>query len=456
MENNQNRNRVNQQTFEPIQRSQRPQNQSQRPVQGANRPVQRSSQSSQGAHQLTHASYTRVNPQQRSGRPINRSQSSTERIEQIRRNKQNSKPPKKPSKAIITLTSILLAGLITLTIAVTALQPKPEKPTPGTTEVTTTINIGDDTTSITRPNSGSPVVQPETPETNEERIYELDEINPTYEFITWKGKKQLTIDDDSMKQIVQLALRDAVDFYYDLDAPNCSFVLKDGKVTNTTGKENFLEKQMNWQYYMGRIYQEASGHIMVDFVNDIGEGENNPNGIFGSMPLSTNKTLNEYFRDIFHVTVDFAKKDSVITKEEVSKVLSSKETAKAVTEKIYNATLKVIIDDIHKLKSMTKGHEDCYLPYANMTPDEIMSKYSIDESLRDEVIDICNELKAYDGKYSPTLALAGLQATHLYGFSDVRSSMKNGSFFANYFNKEYIFKTFGNTDKIEESGLFYQ
>lgn len=455
MENNQNINRGQRTPYEPIQRPSRPQNTTQRVPQNSIRQTQIMSQIPQNTHQLPRASYSRVNPNERRPEQTNRSQAGERRIEQIRENKQNGKPPKKPSRGIITLTTLLLAGLLTLTIVVNALQSETLNPSTSSPEVVTTVDV-DGSSSTKRPSNSAGSANPITPSTQEDRIYELDEINPTYEFITWKGKQQLTIDDDSMKQIVELALRDAVDFYYNLEAPNCSFVLKDGKVTNTTGKENFLEKQMNWQYYMGRIYQEASGHIMVDFVNDIGEGENNPNGIFGSMPLSTNKTLNEYFRDIFHVTVDFAKYDSVITEDEVAKVLSNKETAKKVTEKVYYATLKVIIDDIHKLKSMTKGHEDCYLPYANMTPDEIMTKYGIDESLRDEVIDICNELKVYDGKYSPTLALAGLQATHLYGFSDVRSSMKNGSFFANYFNKEYIFKTFGNTDKIEESGLFYQ
>lgn len=448
MENNQNRNRGQNVPFESIQKTTRTQSTTQRVPQKPNNSTSGRPQQIQNDHQLPRTAYSRVpnqaHPQRKPQTPAH-----VQRVEQIRESKKKNERVKKPSKGIITLTTLLLAGLLTLTIIVNAMQPGKDNSTINSPEATTTVTAD-------KMNQGSSLKNSSSKTETNDRIYELDEINPTYEFITWKGKQQLTIDDDSMKQIVQLALRDAVDFYYDLKAPNCSFILKDGKVTNTTGKENFLEKQMNWQYYMGRIYQEASGHIMVDFVNDIGKGENNPNGVFGSMPISTNNTLNEYFRDVFHVTVDFAKYDSVITEEDVAKVLSSKESAKAVTEKVYYATLKVIIDDIHKLKSMTKGHEDCYLPYSNMTPDEIMSKCNVDESLRDEVIDICNELKAYKGQYSPTLALAGLQATHLYGFSDVRSSMESGTFFSKYFNKEYIFKTFGNTDKIEETGLFYE
>ena len=220
--------------------------------------------------------------------------------------------------------------------------------------------------------------------------------------------------------------------------------------------ENFIEKQMNWEYYMGRIYQEASGHIMIDFVNDIGRGADNPNGVFCSIPLTTNDTLDEYFGLIFKESTDFSKLDSVLTKQDVANVNSSKEANKIITEKVYNATLKVVIDDIHKLKSMTIGHDECYLPYKNMTPEQIMVAYNIHPSLKDEVVAICKELKEYNGLYSPTLALAAINATHLNGFTDVRSSMSDGSFFKKYFNSEYIQKTFGNTDKIEESGLFYQ
>ena len=105
---------------------------------------------------------------------------------------------------------------------------------------------------------------------------------------------------------------------------------------------------------------------------------------------------------------------------------------------------------------MTIGHSECYLPYKDMTVNQIMTMYNIDPSLKDEVQDIVNELKSFNGQYSPALALSALQATHLYGFTDVRSSMSDGSFFAKYFKTEYILKTFANTDKIEESGLLYQ
>lgn len=376
-----------------------------------------------------------------------RTPAQNQRIREIEKQKNENTPLKPPSKNLIVFLTILLAGLISLNVAISISQ-----------QNSNTSNSDNIPASSASANNDKPSSSPNyiTPEAGEGRILELDEINPTYEFITWKGKQQLTIDDDSMKQIVQLALRDAVDFYYDLEAPNCTFTLENGKLKNTTGKENFIEKQMNWEYYMGRIYQEASGYIMIDFVNDIGRGADNPNGVFGSMPLTTNDTLDEYFGLIFKENTDFSKLDSVLTKQDVTNVNSSKEANKIITEKVYNATLKVVIDDIHKLKSMTIGHDECYLPYKNMTPEQIMVAYNIHPSLKDEVVAICKELKEYNGLYSPTLALAAINATHLNGFTDVRSSMSDGSFFKKYFNSEYIQKTFGNTDKIEESGLFYQ
>ena len=399
-------------------------------------------------HQVQRTQYPKVTPNNKQ-HSSNESQRNKSRINNIRNQKNSGRAPKRPSKKTITLTTLLLAGMLTITALTSTFDTNNSIDNPKTT----IANTETQTSAQSHPSANTP---PNAP-ADKERIYELDELNPVYEFVTWKGKEQLTIDDDSMKEILKLALRDAVDFYYEIGAPNCSFVLdENGNVTNTKGKENFLEKQMNWQYYMGRIYQEASGYIMIDFINDIGQGVDNPNGIFGSMPITTNKTLNEYFRDVFNITIDFAKYDSVITQEDVKTIHSSKETAQKVTEKVYNAALKVIIDDIHKLKSMTKGHEDCYLPYANMSPEQIMNKYNIDPSLKDEVDAICSELKQYNGKYSPTLALAGLQATHLYGFTDVRAAMKDGTYFKKYFTTEYIYKTFGNTDKIEQGGLFYE
>ncbi len=369
----------------------------------------------------------------------------------------NNKPSKKPSKTAIAIISLILAGLLTVSILASILDKSNESPnTPNSPSVSSSQNYNGD-------NSSSDNNQPISPE-DEIKVVELEDINPTFDFITWKGTKQLTIDDESMKQIIILAMRDAVDFYYDLEAPNCTFVIDEktgkakfdekGKIISTTGKENFLDPKMNWQYYMGRLYQEVSFDPMVAFTNDIGRGADNPHGIFGSMPITTNDTLAEYFHNIFGVDYNFYELDSVITQNDIDNLYIDAGAKDVIKQKIYNMALKVTLDDIRKLKSMTKGHEELYLPYKDMTAEEIINNNNIDPSLHDEIYDIVAELKIYDGKYSPTLALACINALHLYGdFEDMKLQMANGKIFSTYFSTDYVKITMGNQDLVEQFGL---
>ncbi len=361
----------------------------------------------------------------------------------------HNQPAKAPKKRGLAVGTLLIAGLVTLTMALAP-------------------NISQDSTALTDPNKPSVSVNAThdygdknqtRPQQN--KITSLNQINPKYEVITWKGEKQLTIDEESFRQIIQLALDDAKDFYYDeLGAPTTKLVYdaSQDKMVNAQGKENFYDEVVfNVDNYVARAKIESGDCLMVTFVNDIGQGKNNPSGIFQLMNDSVSSTLEEYFANVFGKKVNLDM-EIVPSAQDVQNVETSAEAKQRISKAVYNSTLITVLKDIYQFKSMTKGHEECYLPYAKYTPEQITNKYNLPPETRDVVKQICSELKQTNGKYSSTLATCGGIAMHFYGFGDVRSSMENGTYYENYFTSDYVIKTIQKLKQIEnEKGTnFFQ
>lgn len=376
-----------------------------------------------------------------SNEPFNRNNTS---FAKTRHNKPT-KPPKKRGLAVGTL---LIAGLITLTMAVAP-------------------NISQDATALTDPNKpsisvGTTHVDKHQTRPQQNKITSLDQINPDFEFITWKGEKHLTIDEESFKQIIELAMNDVRDFYYDeLKAPNISFTYDKSKndIVNTTGKENFYEEEYGYERIAGMAQQESSHKLMVDYVNDIGQGSDNPSGILQIMPESTKDTLTQYFKNIFGADIDLSDYEPLPTKEEVNAILSSnpndrKNAEKEITDAVYDSVYLTVMSEVYYTKSMTKGHKTCYSTYyENYTPESLIKQFNIDPSQHDEVYQIFQELQATNGVYSKTLASSALTAMHLNGFDNVRASLKDGSFFKKYFNSAYVKNILNNEDQIQANGF---
>lgn len=362
----------------------------------------------------------------------------------------HNKPTKPPKKRGLAVGALLCAGLITLSVAIAPL-------------------FSQDTTALTDPNKPSVSVDAThdygdknqtRPQQN--KITSLDQINPDFQFITWKGEKHLTIDEESFKQIVELAMNDVRDFYYDdLKAPNISFTYDKSKndIVNTTGKENFYEDGYGYERIAGMAQQESSHDLMVDFVNDIGRGSDNPSGILQIMPETTRDTLTEYFKNIFGEEIDLSDYEPLPTKEEVNAILSSNENDKKrakeeIKDAVYDSVYLTVMSEVYYTKSMTKGHKTCYSTYyENYTPESLIKQFNIDPSQHDEVYQIFEELQATNGVYSKTLAHSALTAMHLNGFDNVRASLKNGSFFKRYFNSTYVKNILNNEDQIQANGF---
>ena len=358
--------------------------------------------------------------------------------------RKNSKACKKTNKRGLAIVALALSGVIAASSLIGVANQKPES----------TLHNSHETNYATSENTE--VVQ------NASKITSLDQISPKFEFITWKGEKHLTIDEESFKQIIELAMNDVRDFYVDeLGAPNMQFQYDESKhnIVNVQGKENFYEKGYSWEHIAGMAQQESSSDLMVDFVNDIGYGSDNPAGILQIMPETTKKTLSEYFKNIFGADIDLSDYEPLPTKEEVNAILSSnpndrKKAEKEITDAVYDSVFLTVASEAYFSKSFTKGHQNCYTPYfENYTPEKLINEFNIDPSQHDEVYQIFQELKEYNGIYSPTLTRSALTAMHLYGFGDVRTSLKDGSFFKKYFNSTYVKNILNNEDQIQANGF---
>ncbi len=289
---------------------------------------------------------------------------------------------------------------------------------------------------------------------NEVEITSIEQINPTYEFIKWKGEQQLTIDEESFRQIIALALNDVRDFYIDvLGAPNINFVwdAENKKLVNTQGRENFYQPEVfNVNRYQGMSTIEASPHRMIAFVNDINLGKDNPAGLFQNMPLTTIKTLEEYFKNTFHMDIDFSNLNIIPSQSDIQNVNTSKEVNDRITRAVYNAAFLTIATDVKDAKSASKGHSEIYINYANLTPDEIMAKYNLPECMRDEAVQIYKEFKTYGGIYSPTLLACLLNYGHLHGFVISRTELTNGNL-GKVLGSDYVQKTTTQEDILNSS-----
>ncbi len=423
--------RQNSQTQRPtgIQQQSRPQNHSNQTMQ---RPT------GQTQHTITQQRRVVVNSARPATSHVSEQKRQARENGQSYVNKNNSKRAKKGSNKIVKAMAVVLCTIMFLSVANSIIN----------------SNQSETGTAITETDKGSSTAPNKKPSPEIIQVKSLDEVDAKFEFITWNGKQQLTIDDESLKQIIQLALNDVRDFYVDeLDSPNVKFEYdaKNKKVVNAQGKQNFYEDNLNWQYYFGRAQQEASGYLMVDFVNDIGEGENNPSGIFQNMKYSIDNTLTTYFADFYNHKFK-PTGDVIPSKYDVQNFQNSKECYENIKQAVYNSAYQTIVKDVYQLKSFTINHEECYKPYANMSAEEIIQKYNIDPSLHDEVHQICKELKQFDGKYSPTMAAAALNAMHFYGF-EVRETMQNGTFFQTRFNSAYVKNTMQNQDNLEQNGI---
>ena len=234
-------------------------------------------------------------------------------------------------------------------------------------------------------------------------IKSIDQITPTYEFKRWDGEYYLTIDEESLEQIIKLAMKNAQSFYLGIGSYNMKL---DKDLNNMKGENNFYTDWMNPEFFMARAKQESSELFMVNYRANLNEDINkDPCGIMQINPNSVKETLMQYYRDIYHEDINLMNIQVFPNESDVEKAETSKKAQKNITQTIYNNVYLSICFDIYEAKCLNPGHTDYYSRY---------------------------------GGYSEDLRRQATIAAYLFSHDDVVESLINGSFNELYGSTEYV------------------
>lgn len=191
----------------------------------------------------------------------------------------------------------------------------------------------------------------------------LEDINPKFS----PYLDNLAMDDESVLKIIKIAMDDAQEFYKNMGAPNMKY---DKNLKVITGDDNFYPDWMNEYFYMGKAMAESS--FRVDVVTDIKSNptENDAQGILQICPQSLKTTLQEYYKNIFGVSVDLSGLEVVPSKQDLDAALYSKEAQQNIVKAVYNNIYLAICYDIYNAKCLNPiSHQDYYANYGGFSED---------------------------------------------------------------------------------------
>ena len=235
------------------------------------------------------------------------------------------------------------------------------------------------------------------------KIESLEQVKPNYIFKRWAGEYYLTIDEESLSQIIQLAMRDAQKFYLGIGSYNMKL---DENFNNIPGNENFYTDWMNTEFFMARAKQEASELFMVNYRAGLSSDINkDPCGIMQINPKSTKDTLMEYYRTIYKENIDLSHLQVFPSDEDVANVERSKQAQKNITQTVYNNIYLSICYDIYETKCLNPGHENYFKPY---------------------------------GGYNESIRHHAAIAAYYYSLDDIVESLIDGSFYDKYYPTVYV------------------
>jgi len=266
------------------------------------------------------------------------------------------------------------------------------------------------TTSTKKPISTSDSLNP--------TINSIKDIQPNYKFKRWDGELYLTIDEDSLSKIIDLAMRDAQDFYLGIGSYNMNL---DDNLNRLSGKENFYTTWMNNEFFMARAKQEGSPIFMVNYRAGLDSDINkDPCGIMQINPKSTKDTLMQYYSYIYGKNIDLNSLKVFPSDKDVANVEKSKQAQENITETVYNNVYLSICYDIYQAKCLNPGHTDYFAPYGGY-----------DESIR----------------HHATIA------SYYYSLDDIVSSLIAGKFYETYYPTVYVQNILKFQDEFQTKNL---
>ena len=237
---------------------------------------------------------------------------------------------------------------------------------------------------------------------NEPKITSLNQINPTYKFKKWAGESYLTIDEESLEQIITLAMQDAEEFYLGIGSYNMKY---DENLNRIDTPGNFYTDWMNPAFFKARAKQEASELFMINYRANLSSNlHNDPCGIMQVNASELVPTLEQYFKNVYGLEIDFDNLELFPDSHDIANFETSKQAKQNITQTVYNNVYLSICYDIYQAKCLHPGHTDYYSSY---------------------------------GGYSEELRKQATIAAYLFG-TDVVSSLKQGTFNEKYASTKYV------------------
>jgi len=191
----------------------------------------------------------------------------------------------------------------------------------------------------------------------ENEILTLSDIKPTFS----PYKNHLAMDEQSVLNIIKIAMKDAQKFFVDMGAPNMTY---DKNLNIVAGEDNFYPEWMDEHFYLAKAMAESS--FRVDVITDIKENEadNDAHGILQICPQGLKDTLEQYYRDIFGVNYDLSELEVVPSREDVEQAYYSKTAQQNIVKAVYNNIYLAICYDIYNVKCLNPvSHRDYYAKY---------------------------------------------------------------------------------------------
>jgi len=191
----------------------------------------------------------------------------------------------------------------------------------------------------------------------------LSDVKPSFK----PYQDNIAMDEESVLKIIRIAMADAQKFYTDMGAPNMTY---DKKLNIVSGNDNFYPEWMDEYFYMGKAMAESS--FRVDVITDIKSNptENDAHGILQICPEGLKSTLEEYYRNIFGVSVDLSDLNVVPSKEDVQQAYYSPQAQANIVRAVYNNIYLAICYDIYNVKCLNPiAHTDFYSAYGGFSED---------------------------------------------------------------------------------------
>lgn len=237
---------------------------------------------------------------------------------------------------------------------------------------------------------------------NKSTITSLSQINAKFSPTTWHGKEYVKIDEESLIQIIELAMKDAKEFYIKNGAPGLT-IEKDGKSTKDPDK--FYTSWMNKYHFLARAKRE-SGNFMINYLGEpVNELGYQAEGIMAIIPEFASETLDEYFKNIFKIETNFEDLQLMPNNIDIKNYQTSKQSRENLKQCVYNSVYTSICYDIYNAKCSGPNHKDFYVKYGGY-----------DEEIRHKLI----------------------VSLYLFRREEVLNDLKSGKINQTYFNSSYV------------------